>query len=110
MFIISLLPFSTVSLVNAFDNDGNETDTTASLGRRVKITFSNGNPAVYSTAASGFTVSNIASYASDSNASFFGSGSGGSEDDNNTATPEFDYNGSGGGSLDQVGGGHDQTL
>ena len=84
---------------NAFNNDGNETDTTASLGRRVKITFSNGNPAVYSTAASGFTVSNIASYAGDSNASFFGSGSGGSEDDNNTATPEFDYNGSGGGNL-----------
>ena len=24
---------------NAFNNDGNETDTTASLGRRVKITF-----------------------------------------------------------------------
>ena len=44
-------------------------------------------------------MSNIASYAGDSNASFFGSGSGGSEDDNNTATPEFDYNGSGGGNL-----------
>jgi len=76
----------------AFDGDGNETDTTLSQGRRVRITFSNGNPTVYSSATTGFTVSNVASYNGDSNATFFGSGIGFDED--NSSATVYDYNSS----------------